>query len=592
LGDKSYYTGLSYEGKYGPPIIMQGKLFYNLPLSNLGSNGGAICVDLRTGEEIWQKDIKLSLGQVYHYDSPNQHGAIPYLWQTGSTYKMFDPFTGELLLTLENAVGRGTRTTMSPIGDMLVYVLDARNGWLAMWNSSYAQYNYPGTVGSSSWQWRPPIGTTQDWSEGIQWNVTIPDDIPSTRAGIACIGEGVLVAAAQADDNTITAVGYSTTTGAQKWATNITSNVPNRPTYFIVPVGNGVFTFFRQETMEFYAYSIETGELVWGPTEPYSNDWGIFTSSTAGLGASNPLIAYNTLYSVAYDGMIHAFNVSTGDGLWEFWTGSSGFETPYGTYPLGSGTFAIADGKVYAATGEHSPNSPMWRGGRIYAVNAYTGQGVWNLTGWWQNPAVADGYLTAFNNYDSQLYCIGKGLTETTVTSSEAVQTLGTPVLIKGTVTDQSPGDTCLGIPAAGTPAIADEYMTEWMEYMYMQQEKPEDAEGVEVVITALDPNGNTYELGRTTSDANGNFGCVVEPSIAGKYKIIATFEGSKSYFSSTSTTYLWIEEAPSPTQPIEPEPTEPTEAPLISTEIAMILAVVVVAVIGVAAYWVLRKRK
>jgi hypothetical protein len=128
-------------------------------------------------------------------------------------------------------------------------------------------------------------------------------------------------------------------------------------------------------------------------------------------------------------------------------------------------------------------------------------------------------------------------------------------------------------------------------------------------------------EIGRTTSDTNGAFGCVVDPPVPGKYKIIATFEGSESYFSSTASTYLWVEEAPSPAQriepeapeepaeeqtepeaptepeepeePTEPEPTEPTEAPLFTTtDLAIIAAVAVAVVIGVAAYWQLRKRK
>ena len=53
----SYYTGLSYQSKYAPPIIMQGKLFYNLPLSERSNAGGAVCVDLRTGEQIWWQNI-------------------------------------------------------------------------------------------------------------------------------------------------------------------------------------------------------------------------------------------------------------------------------------------------------------------------------------------------------------------------------------------------------------------------------------------------------------------------------------------------------------------------------------------------------
>ncbi len=39
-------------------------------------------------------------------------------------------------------------------------------------------------------------------------------------------------------------------------------------------------------------------------------------------------------------------------------------------------------------------------------------------------------------------------------------------------------------------------------------------------------------------------------------------------------------------------EPTEPAETPLITTEVAIITAVVVAVVIGIVSYWVLRKRK
>ena len=139
-----------------------------------------------------------------------------------------------------------------------------------------------------------------------------------------------------------------------------------------------------------------------------------------------------------------------------------------------------------------------------------------------------------------------------------------------------------------------------------MQKPCPEDAEGVEVVLTTLDPNGNTYEIGRATSSLSGVFGCAFTPEVPGLYKIIATFEGSDSYYSSYAETYINVEEAPSPAQPIEPEPAapdlaalqpsqpEPTasaEAELITTE-AAIIAAVAVAIVSVVAFWALRKRK
>ncbi|MCW3996123.1 MAG: PQQ-binding-like beta-propeller repeat protein [Candidatus Bathyarchaeota archaeon] len=581
--DASYYTGLSYEGRWSPPVIISGTLFFNLPNGNSGTGGGAVAVDLRTGQQKWWQNITISLGQVFEYDSPNQHGAYAYLWQTGSTYRMFDAFTGNLLLTLANA--STGRITMDDQGDILVYMLNTRYGWFAMWNSSYASYLYPGTTGTNAWQWRPPLGTTQDWTKGIQWNVTIPKvSLMSATATLsACtIGQGVLVAAGQADNTTITVGGYDLTDGHQMWLINITSNAAVRPTYFIVPNSDGKFYFFKQETMQFYAYDIKTGALVWGPTEPYTNAFGMYTSSTNGLGASNPLSAYGILYSVAYDGKLHAYSTATGQHLWDFSTGDAGFETPYGTFPLGSGIFSIADGKVYVCTGEHSPNSPMWRGGRIFCVNATTGEGIWNLTGWWQTPVIADGYLASFNNYDTQVYSIGKGQTSTTVEAPLTPVTAGSQMVIQGTVLDQSPG-------APGTPAISDKDMTQWMEYLYMQQPKPTNAIGVPVSIDAIDPNNNYVHLGDTVSDSSGHYGFAWQtPNVPGQYKIIASFKGSKSYFSSSAeTTTIVSEQVPTAT-PVSPPAQEPTGMYILGLGAAIIIAI---AIVGAVLLLAIRKR-
>jgi hypothetical protein len=125
-----------------------------------------------------------------------------------------------------------------------------------------------------------------------------------------------------------------------------------------------------------------------------------------------------------------------------------------------------------------------------------------------------------------------------------------------------------------------------------MQKPCPEYYEGVEVKLEVLDPNGNFYEIDTVKSDGAGMFKKMWTPDTESEYTIIATFEGSESYWPSYAETAVGVGPAPAPTTPIEPEPTEPTEAPFITTEMAIIIAVVVVAVIGIAAYWVLRKRK
>jgi len=67
LGDKTYYAGLSYQYKLYPPVVISGKLYYNIyPYSWLGVEGpGFVCVDLRSGEELWRRPGSIDFGQIY-----------------------------------------------------------------------------------------------------------------------------------------------------------------------------------------------------------------------------------------------------------------------------------------------------------------------------------------------------------------------------------------------------------------------------------------------------------------------------------------------------------------------------------------------
>jgi outer membrane protein assembly factor BamB len=615
FGSEPYYTGLSYEFKFTPPIILNGRLYYN---NRVGSSWrGFTCVDLRTGEEVWFMNTSstpndgfvggmITNGQVYKYETPNQYGVQAYLWSMRGTlalrqaaidYEMFDAFSGQHILTITN-VSRGGTPTFSEDGSILVYLLDGRNSWLALWNSSKC-IGSAGETGTAGWQWRPgERESVLDWKRGIEWNVTVPtyqDPMPQSIATnngllpILDIDSGIILAFTGffnlPSATSWMEIGYDAKSGDQVWAVNRT--FPTQPTSWGIMgvVGEGVYCEFIPNTMEWYGYDIKTGEQLWGPTEPYSRAFGMYV---APWGSS---IAYGKLFTGNFDGIVHAFDVKTGKTLWEFDTPSAGFETAYGNTPV-MGT-SVADGKVFVSTG-HTHLKPLFRDTRLYALDESTGEEIWSILNFHTGmpTIIADGCLVTANAYDNRIYCFGKGVTETTVAAEPKIIAKGNSVMIEGTVTDQSPGNTNRGIPAAGTPAIADEYMTEWMEYLYMQQPCPAYYEGVDVKLEVLDPNGNFYEIDTVKSDGSGMFKKMWTPDVEGEYTIIATFEGSESYWRSYAETVIGVTEAPAPSGPIEPEPTEPTEAPLITTELAIIIAVIVVAVIGVAAYWVLRKRK
>ena len=201
--------------------------------------------------------------------------------------------------------------------------------------------------------------------------------------------------------------------------------------------------------------------------------------------------------------------------------------------------------------------------------------------------------MAAMDTYDQRVYAVGKGPSAIDVTASPKVSEHGSMVLLEGTVTDISPGTEDIALRMRfpnGVPAVSDASQSAWMLYVHKEYNRPADAVGVTVKLEAYDPNGNYQDLGTATSDSNGVFGLAFKPEVPGTYWISATFEGSDAYYGSTISTYITVDEAPTLSTPIEPE--EPTAAPLITTEIAIILAVIAVAVIGIVGYFVLKKRK
>jgi hypothetical protein len=130
------------------------------------------------------------------------------------------------------------------------------------------------------------------------------------------------------------------------------------------------------------------------------------------------------------------------------------------------------------------------------------------------------------------------------------------------------------------------------MEYLHMQKTMPTDAVGVQVKLTAIDPNCNTQNIGTATSDLSGNFGISWTPPVEGTYRIIATFEGTESYGSSEATTYIVVGAAQASPVPVSPSVVPGPEAGP-STDVYIIAAVAAVIIVAVAVAAIfLRKRK
>jgi hypothetical protein len=336
-------------------------------------------------------------------------------------------------------------------------------------------------------------------------------------------------------------------------------------------IRDGVYTQYDEALKKFHGYDIKTGNELW-VTEPLPAGWSIFTR--------NYILAYNKLFTVGYDGIVRAFDIANGSIIWETFYGSSGYETHYGSWPTYAGP-VIADHKIYVTNDDHSPDSVPWRGGKLWVFDTETGNSVWNISGWFRIPAIADGYLTAVNSLDGQIYVFGKGPSATTVTAPDTEVTLGETIMIRGSVLDQSPG-------SVGTACVSEESMSAWMEYLHMQKPCPTTVIGVQVTIDVLDANGNYRNIGTATSDAAGNFGFAWKPDIPGQFQICAIFEGSESYSRSYGTTYMNVVDAPEATP--EPTPTPASVADLYLVP-GIVIIVAAIAVVGALILLMLRKR-
>ena len=597
FGTIGYYEGSSYERKWGPKAIIQGRLYYSVGRSDQPQTRGTMCVDLRTGEEImFMNRTTVDMGLIYNYESPNQHGTIAYLVDTGGTTMFYDPFTGEWLYTIEDVPGGSA--VVGPSGERLIYQFNYAQRWLAMWNSSGIQALAGAETGTSGWQWRP-VGKTVNGTLGYEWNVTIPD-LPGEQTGRTAPTMFAVV-----EDRILGTTGLASfqygTEAYSVWCLSLKPGEEGKlmwiQEYPEAPIPGGtvnmrsgrqtvdleskVFTMEVKESRQIYVYDLDTGNLLWN-TESFG-PWAMY-----GMGT---MVRDGILYvNTNYDGKVFAFNARTGTKLWEWADDTCGLEGPYERWPLGRSVL-VADGKAYLTTGEHSHTQPLYRDWSMYCVDVNTGAGLWNITGVWGSPIIADGYLVSLNGMDEQIYCFGKGPSATTVTASPKVVAKGTGVIIEGMVTDVSAGAKSVEARFPnGLPAISDVDMTAWMEYVYKQHSLPMEATGVSVTLDAIDPNGNFISIGKVTSDLSGVYSTLWEPEHEGKYTILATFEGSDSYYSSYAETAIGVGPASTPGTPIEPEPTEPE--PLITTEIAIIAAVAIAAIIGIVAFWALKKRK
>jgi hypothetical protein len=263
---------------------------------------------------------------------------------------------------------------------------------------------------------------------------------------------------------------------------------------------------------------------------------------------------------------------------------------------------SFAAGNIYWYGSEHSPGPNLEPGFKMGAMNASNGEVIWNITFWKSGGGIGGGipiasqYMTELNAYDNQIYCFGRGPTQTTLQTPLTAITSGAGLIIQGTVMDISAGTTQTSIAARfpnGVPVVSDADQTPWMEYVYMQNPAPTSASGVPVTLTFIDPNGNTHVDTVTTQGMSGAFSYVVPSDmipVDGLYTVVASFDGTGAYAPSVAQSSLLIGTGggggATPT---------PTGGPTSTTDqyfLPFAIAIIIILIVGIALIMLmLRKR-
>ena len=607
-----YATGTAYENKFGA-VIINGILYYTQYPGAANNFGPLTAVNLRTGETLWTVDAPNALrcGMVYNFKNGDQYGGHSYLFTapparglgfiTGATpnvWSMYDAMTGQWILDIAN-VSEGI-LVRGENGEILSYKLT--QGVLSSWSitkcievasaelNTYTSY-------SAGEIWRPPQGATIDWNNGYEWSVPISDEFNPLSVVLSKVSDGIVLLTEEKPGHPGFSqggwridAGYSTDDGQLMWGPIKRTLTPwtNVP---LGPASEGVYTTYTCQTMTWTGYDITTGDKLWGPTEPYNSSWGYFDNNAKGV------IGYGNLYAWSINGEVYCYDVQTGEQKWSWNTGPAGVDSPYGIWPLGTWSMQhiLADGKLYVRAG-HDYTPPVFKGAKLYCINATSGEEIWSSLSFniISCPAVADGTMLWFNGYDNQIYAYDRGPSKTTVTAPDTAVSQDSSIIIRGTVTDESSGTKSTLLTALypnGVPAMSDEDQSAWMEYLYQQQPKPEDATGVDVFIKIQDPNGDWHSA-TVMTDMNGVFSYMWSPSVVGEYHVTAMFEGTNSYYASEATTTFGVDPSQATSEPQEVDLTSLEEGQSNLTMYVLVTLVIVIIALLIAIYSLLKSRK
>ena len=292
--------------------------------------------------------------------------STPSIMSIGGGYlRKYDPSTGVMTLNVSTSPLAGRASGYRRYSGkyyMNGYVIEIQslgggNYRLINWTTLGTTSNVANRIMSNiTWPWNN-LGYVQEFNVGIAANLDRPRDTSG------------------AYENT-SIVAASLETGEELWS------IEGIPEVFTSSGGiladHGKLAISLVGSRSWMCWDLETGDFEW-ESELGTYPWGSFWSYSSDS-------AYGNIYCGTYDSF-YAIDWDDGSIVWKFGAPAQyPYETPrvdetgQTVYPWFSSLY-IADGKIFTYNNIHSPEQPIKRGLKWYALNATTGEEIWSLPG-------------------------------------------------------------------------------------------------------------------------------------------------------------------------------------------------------------------
>jgi outer membrane protein assembly factor BamB len=351
-------------------------------------------------------------------------------WVTAKNVAYYENGTMDYLKRYENRhAGSGC---ISPIfsEDNIMYAINGH--WRVFYNESY---NHP-----ISGHWKP---YHLEGGGPLPWNVPYGESIGVPE--LLNIGDGQIV---YCDWDYSTMYGeYGTPTDAY----GVTRVRDSEGFILAINMTDGTLLWKRVCSMGCYDPTVDPEKnLLWSTAGSYvkcydattGEDKWMFVNPTLKEAGQHSAYDGEKIYHNFWDGNAYALDAETGDIVW-------GPVYTDGFYSCGGGPVVSGESNlVYMTLNKMKVwRQPTTEPGLVVALDADTGDIVWQLDGWKDGgwiagsvPVLADGRLyVRDSSARNSLICIGAGPTKTTVNLSSEQLKAGDTVLISGQLLDQSP---------------------------------------------------------------------------------------------------------------------------------------------------------